>query len=237
VKFAATSINPGIVINEIMPSNSKTAVDLQGDHDDWIELYNYSDQDISLNGYFLANNDENLSKWKFPDGAVIEANEYLIIWADKDTNDLGLHANFKLSAKGEELYLVAPDTSIIDQVVFNGQSAELSYSRIPNAEGPFSWQYPSYKNKNEVKSMITVVNTENNEISLTAYPNPVSSFLNIKTDDTSDNQTITIYNLAGIQKYKSQMQNYQSIDVSNWPEGVYLINIGQKYKTRVIVVH
>jgi len=45
-------------------------------------------------------------KWAFPAGTSIPAGDYLIVWADKDDTQAGLHADFKLSAAAESIFLV-----------------------------------------------------------------------------------------------------------------------------------
>lgn len=65
---------------------------------------------MDLAGWYLSDNPENPRKWPFPAGTRIAAGGYLLIWAYEDGEDSpGLHANFKLSAKGEQLLLVDTD--------------------------------------------------------------------------------------------------------------------------------
>ena len=80
------------------------------------------------------------TKWRFPVGkpldTTISAGGYLLIWADNDITDSGLHANFKLSAGGEEIGLFDVDGStLVDSVVFGQQTADVSYGRFPDANG------------------------------------------------------------------------------------------------------
>lgn len=140
-----------VVINELMPVNSSTAADQNGQYDDWIELFNKSMSTVDLSGYYLSDNIKKNLKWKFPRGTSISENGYLIIWADDDTTQAGLHANFKLSSAGEEVVLSRSDGRIIDQVTFPAQTLELSYSRIPNGTGPFRWVIPTFDKNNDSK--------------------------------------------------------------------------------------
>lgn len=137
-----------IVINELMAVNSTIVSDQNGEFDDWFELYNHSLADIDISGYYLSDNDTKTSKWKIPAGTVIKSKGYLVIWADKDTTQAGLHANFKLSSGGEELVLSEPDLSVIDEISYPAQTAELSYSRVPDGTGTFRWQNPTYNANN-----------------------------------------------------------------------------------------
>jgi hypothetical protein len=139
-----------VVINEIMPVNTTTIADQNGEFDDWIELYNLSSSIIDISGYYLSDNKTKVTKWHFPPGTSISGNGYLIIWADDDTTQLGLHSNFKLSSLGEEVVLAQPDRTIIDEIVFPGQVLELSYSRLPNGTGEFIWQIPTFGKTNNL---------------------------------------------------------------------------------------
>jgi hypothetical protein len=141
-----------VVINELMPRNTITVSDEYDEFDDWIEFYNNSMYEVDLSGYYLSDNLSVPDKWQFPEGTKIEAQGFLIVWADDDTHQEGLHASFKLSADGEELVLLNRKREVVDYVKFGAQSLELSYSRIPNGTGEFSWQHPTFYSVN-VKSI------------------------------------------------------------------------------------
>ena len=140
-----------IVINELMPVNSNTVADNYGEYDDWIELFNLSSSSVDLSGYYLSDNHNKPSKWQIPNGTTIIGKGYLIIWADGDTTQFGLHANFKLSSTGEEALLTKPDLTIIDKVAFPAPAEELSYSRVPNGTGTFKWKSPTFNKSNDTK--------------------------------------------------------------------------------------
>jgi hypothetical protein len=137
-----------IVINELMPVNSTTVSDQNGEFDDWIELYNPSSQSMDISGYHLSDKKSNLSKWSFPQGITVSGKGFLIVWADSDTTQPGLHANFKLSSSGETVSLSKPGGSLIDQVSFSAQTLELSFSRYPDGTGEFRWQIPTFNSTN-----------------------------------------------------------------------------------------
>ena len=76
--------------------------------------------------------------------------EYLIVWADDDEEDQGeMHATFKLSASGEQLYLSDMDLNILDEVVFGQQDTDMGYARVPNGVGDFVIQLPTFASNNE----------------------------------------------------------------------------------------
>jgi hypothetical protein len=140
--------DPTVVINEVMPVNSSTAADQDGEFDDWIELYNLTSSSIDLSGYYLSDDSKNPAKWQFPKYSTIAPKGYLIIWADNDILESGLHANFKLSSTGEEVLLSGPDQKKLDKVSFPEQSLELTYSRIPDGTGDFIWHSPTFNRSN-----------------------------------------------------------------------------------------
>ncbi len=128
-----------VVINELMASNNSTIVDPQGDYDDWIELFNISDETVDMSGMYLSDNPENFLKWQFPEGTTIAPRDYLIIWADEDGSDEpGLHANFKLSSREETVWLFDIDECnnlLLDTVSFNDLEVDQSVGRVPNGLG------------------------------------------------------------------------------------------------------
>lgn len=119
----------GIIVNEIMTSNSMTISDEDGDFSDWIELYNTGTVRIKLNGYSLSDDTLKLNKWQFGD-AFIEPGEHLIVFAsDKDKKMNYWHTNFKLSASGESLVLCDSNSNILDRINIPALSANVSYGR------------------------------------------------------------------------------------------------------------
>ncbi len=140
--------DPTVVINEVMPVNSGTVADQDGEYDDWIELFNLTSKTVDLSGYFLSDTKKDITKWKFPKQSIIGPSGYLIIWADNDTLETGLHANFKLSSEGEEAILTNPQNVVIDKVKFPAQTLDLTYSRIPNGTGDFKWASPTFNRSN-----------------------------------------------------------------------------------------
>jgi hypothetical protein len=130
-----------VIINELMASNATIIMDPQGEFDDWIELHNVTGDQVDLSGWHLSDNPGNPRKWELPANTVIEANGYLIIWADEDGNaPEGLHASFKLSADGESLSLASPDGAdnhIMDQVEFGPQEQDISLGRISSDDSAY----------------------------------------------------------------------------------------------------
>jgi hypothetical protein len=131
-----------LFINEIMASNNSSIRDPQGQYDDWIEIYNAGTNSIHAGGMYLTDDLSVPNKWQIPVSTNISARGYLLIWADSDTGDAGLHTNFKLSSTGEQIGLFDIDGStLIDSVVFDEQSTDVSFGRFPN--GGDDWKFLS----------------------------------------------------------------------------------------------
>lgn len=121
------------------PVNLYTYVDGRPVYEDWIELRNMQSEPINLEGWYLTDTPNNLTKWKFPANTLIPAEGYLIVYASKKDpskypwpfqDDLGcLHTNFSLSSSGEYLALVRPD----------GNRIEYEYNRYPPQRGFVSY--------------------------------------------------------------------------------------------------
>ncbi len=149
--ISAESASSSVVINEAMPANKTTVATNDGKFSDWIELFNNSDQAIDLTGYYLTDEENTLDRWAFPSGTTIGAKSTLTIWAD-DKPELtdGLHANFKLSAGGENIYLVTPDMKFADQLSYTDAEDDASFARLPNGTGNFTWSSsPTYNQPNQ----------------------------------------------------------------------------------------
>lgn len=74
------TVAQSIAINEVMASNSMTITDQDGDYEDWVELYNYGTEDVSLEGFGLSDDYDNPFRWVFPSVSMAPG-EYLLIWA------------------------------------------------------------------------------------------------------------------------------------------------------------
>ncbi len=132
-----------LLINEFMARNDLTVRDPQGEYDDWIEIYNAGDKPFDVGGMYLTDDLSEPTMWRIPDdntfATTIPPNGYLLIWADTDSGDAGLHTSFELDADGgDQIGLFDTDgVSLIDSVTFGRQTADVSYGRDP--DGIVNW--------------------------------------------------------------------------------------------------
>jgi len=210
----------GIVINEIMAANDETLADEFSEYDDWIELYNNSDTEQSLQGWALTDNSSKLFKWTFPADAVIPAHDYLLVWADDDEDQSPLHASFKLSADGEEVYLVTPDGLLADEVIFTAQNSDIAYARVPNGTGSFSQVSPTPGSMNTSSSKGDEL--EGFTKGFFVYPNPAETHIRLSILDWQ-NYKVSLTNMLGQNQF-CKIEGDQ-INISNLKSGYYLISL------------
>jgi len=125
------------IITEFLASNRNGLSDGDGRTSDWIELYNRGNEAVDLAGYSLTDSADDPTRWTFP-SRVLQPGEYLVVFASgratpEPTDAAGnLHTNFRLSAKGEYLALIAPDGKVLTEFStqaggYPAQEANVSY--------------------------------------------------------------------------------------------------------------
>ncbi|MBL47747.1 MAG: hypothetical protein CMP28_02215 [Roseibacillus sp.] len=145
--FALDVTEPSLRINEILASNGGSHVDEDNDESDWLELFNEQAGAASMNGWYLTDDPDNLTKWQFP-AVTLAANEHLVIFASgkdrRPANGNPLHTSFQLDSGGEFLALVMPDgVTIASQVEFPGQFVDTSYGVDPAGRQLGYFQVPT----------------------------------------------------------------------------------------------
>jgi hypothetical protein len=139
------------VISEFLTLNGSNIQDEDLEHSDWIEIQNTGTSAINLNGYYLTDNADNLTKWRFPE-LNLAAGKFLVVFAsEKDRTDPAkpLHTNFKLSGSGEYLALVNPDGITITSSFapqFPAQQEDVSYGVFNGQQVFFNPPSPGTEN-------------------------------------------------------------------------------------------
>jgi hypothetical protein len=101
---------------------------------DWFELYNNSDQPVSLTGIYAT---DNLSiagstQAAFSALSFIGPRGFIKVIADSDPSDGRNHVSFNLDRQGEALRIYAPALGAIDTIYFGEQEAGVSEGRLPD---------------------------------------------------------------------------------------------------------
>ena len=138
---SSNAISQGVIrINEVIADPKTGTYDEDGELTDWIELYNTSDQPVSLNGLALSDKENDPLKWRFPkDAAIAPHGYYLVFCSGKDralSADTIPHTNFRISAERETIVLSDSQGRQIDRAAIDNLPMDASYGR--NDSG--SWQ-------------------------------------------------------------------------------------------------
>ncbi len=132
---------PEVLVNEFMASNASTVADATGAYPDWLELYNVTDTDVDLEGWTLTDDLEELDKFTFAADTTIDAGGHLMVWADGDTDQEGIHASFNLAKDGEQIGLSASasyGSVLVDAIEYDSQATDISMARMP--DGSSTWE-------------------------------------------------------------------------------------------------
>ena len=144
----------GLVISEIMSSNSTAVTDENGKYADWIEIWNSTDRIINLKDVGLSDKGDRI-RFLFPN-ISLEADGRVVVFCD-NTNETStsraLHAKFKLSSAIETVYLYDPNAYLIDSCKYPIMSSDESYALTVNGFEVVSWFSPGYENTEEGNRM------------------------------------------------------------------------------------
>lgn len=175
-----------LIINEVVPKNKNILLDSNGNHYDFIELYNGNDYDINLEGYHLSDDNFDLKKWTFPD-TTIKSNSYLIVYTsglDKYENE-ELHTNFKLNNKGEVLSLSNKKASVLSRIYYEKSEEDTSYGYNGKKYVYFYNPTPNEKN-NSNYSNVPIKSNEKSNIKLKITNYTINNNSNIEITNTSN---------------------------------------------------
>ena len=205
-------------------------MDLAGEYDDWIELYNNSANPIDLAGYHLSDESGNLLKWALPT-FTIQPGEYFIVWADEDMLQSGVHASFQLSSLGESLFLSDDLGFLIDVVIFPPQFLDITWGRYPNGTGNFDFLWPTFGTTNSPP-----VGTDEIDIpEMAIYPNPAVAQTTIQLEEYTEAE-MRIYDMSGKLIFSDNLQGTSyTLDVSSFTSGTYLIKLSSGQTSKLVV--
>lgn len=215
-RVASENASNGVAINELLAQNTNVVKDESGDYEDWVELYNNNDFEVELAGYFLSDKTENVSKWSFPEGTIIPANGYLVVWADEEQEEGDLHSNWKLSVSGESVTLSDPLQNQVDQIIFGAQTTNMAFARVPNGTGEFRIQAPTFNATNDLTATRDVAQGFSH---ILIFPNPARDFISF-SDTVTEVQVLSVEGKALTNSISDNR-----LDISNLVPGLYIIRV------------
>ncbi len=69
---------------------------------------------------------------------------------------------------------------------------------------------------------------DNGDIILSVYPNPATDFINISIKGNNSDAIVKIYSALGTEVFSENVDNFKKIDVSDFKNNVYIINVYAK---------
>ena len=141
--YAASGTAP-VRINEVSAAND-IYVNEYSKRDDWIELYNPTDEDFDVEGMYLSDDPALPEKYRITKASaltgeggqevstVVPAHGTLVIWASKREQISRLHAPFKLeNTDGSAVVIQAADGSWADALCYQKHGSKQTYGRYPD---------------------------------------------------------------------------------------------------------
>ncbi|HHH52824.1 MAG TPA: T9SS type A sorting domain-containing protein, partial [Bacteroidetes bacterium] len=230
-EFYTINITGNLVINEFMADNKTTVEDQDGEYDDWIEFYNNGNEDINMKNYYLSDDASDPYQWIFPDTTIL-AGDYLIVWADKDTDQEGLHANFKLSSSGETIVLSDNKMNLLDMVSFLEQKPDTTTGRYENGTGDFIEMLPSFGQENTNFFSAIDDDFNDNQTGFTLKQNRPNPFTESTTIDFKLEKgtmvNLRVFSIHGtlietiVSAYLPEGEHSYSWQSTGLPEGLYI---------------
>lgn len=230
--FFYPSAMPYLCVNEIMAKNDTVILDDWGRTSDWIELYNGNPYEIDAGVLVFMNADSaGADPWSVPRGTMIPPGGFLLFWADGDGWKGGTHLPFRLSAGGDGFILgripagdgEEPFVSMLEDVSFGDQTADISWGRFPDGG---EWRIlqvptPGWSNGNMHSQPVYLCQPR---------PNPCSTgSVTVEVEIAGGQTDVFVYDLAG-RRVETLHQGYLPPGSSTFfwntgtaPSGVYLV--------------
>jgi len=146
----------GIMINEYSAANCATDGGDCGDYEDWVEVFNNSSELVDLQGYYLSDKIDNLTKWQFPNSLTIDPNSHVVIYASGLDPNLATSTNntsFKLTQTKNNEYIIisSPSLEVLDYKKLTNHQLNHSIGRATDSSSEwamFTNSTPANSNQN-----------------------------------------------------------------------------------------
>ncbi len=188
-----------VMINELMQSNIDCIMDdLNEFPDSWLELYNPSEQEQDISGFILSLSDDPSEGYALPEGTIVSANGYLLVYCDKTDSDL--HTDFRIDSGKGSLYLFDAQGNQIDGIssLKKQPAPNVAYGR--EEDGSKTWGYqltptPGASNQGGVSNVVLEAPIFSKAGGVWVETTPFTLELSLPADSPSD--AIIRYTLDG----------------------------------------
>ena len=228
-------------INEVSAANDSFVNDYY-ECNDWIELYNTTSEDISLEGMYLSDDPDDLHKYQITaptaQSSSIPAHGHCLVWCDRLEPLSALHAPFKLPAAGAVLALTAADDSWTDYFDYPAHTADQTVGRYPDGSNRvFLMSIPTIDAANRLSSYAhllydkpTGISAESTDMAaLTDEPTLIHAADRLIVRGASgEKATLRIYSVDGRlveQSVLSLTDGYANYPTTHLPTALYIARI------------
>jgi hypothetical protein len=74
----------------------------------------------------------------------------------------------------------------------------------------------------------TYLGNDNGDVTLSVFPNPATEYINVTVKGGVNDAVVKIYSALGTEIYSENIDNFKKIDVSDFKNNVYIINVYSK---------
>ena len=159
--------------------------------DDWIELYNATDEGKDLSGYKIY--DDPANKYILPANTTIGAKSFLTLVCDD--SGTGLFTSFKLSSLGETVYLENIEGDVIDRIEFPLLADGQSYGRYPDGSMNLKISGASTRGASNGETIAIIINSIARTPLVPAINEPVN--VSVEILNTTDISTVKLFYRMG----------------------------------------
>ncbi len=228
--------NSNIMLSEILYNDNVNS------ENEFIELYNASDETVDLSGYTLSE----AIDFTFPEGASIAPTGYVVV-ARNAANypnvacPIYTWTNGKLANEGERIVLTDTATMVADFVRYGSSAPWIDSTQTVNhsleliqdtLDNHFytSWQISMQAGGSPGTNLqVSVSDHLSSPNTLSVYPNPANHDLFISSNQLFEQQQVIIEDMIGhivLSQPLPDGQNKYHLAIAHLPTGVYVVHVG-----------
>ena len=134
-----------LIITEVCVANIDQTIDYSNNYGSWIELYNPTAANVSLDGWYISNDSEELTKHRLSGYGVLKPGCYECIFFDHNAADgeygqaAEMQVRFKLNRNGGIIYLSRNGVDVDLSITYPESVPRCSYARVNTWSD--EWQY------------------------------------------------------------------------------------------------
>lgn len=134
-----------LIITEVCVANIDQTIDYSNNYGSWVELYNPTSANVSLDGWYISNDSEELTKHRLSGYGVLKPGCYECIFFDHNAadgeygQDAAMQVRFKLNRNGGVIYLSKNGVNVDLSITYPESVPRCSYARV--SIWADEWQY------------------------------------------------------------------------------------------------